>query len=1156
MDAEDGCAEVALIYDADLLDADLHTRLMSVQDCLQNAVSGDEAVSVNKVEPWNSVRITLNISREDACTLHQLAVQNSKILRDLGILTLSVENGQIVNLTDSKVASVSTKEICATPVNPSGNMTPVPRLSLEPAVLHELQAYDNNSAHRRNADVRNDFAQHWPPDGFSSRAPLLKHFGGETEGWSVSTHARREQFNFPVSKSETFGNCAAFHKISNRCSTYPEAISDCLPPPPPPPSDTRGQSSVSLTASHDNRLEAHSARRACCQDGGDQIYKNFESSFGQVVTLPATAAATAFNRSQNNIPTQVAGLSTEVNGWGLFDEQRSHCAGVTSRGAHLQMNWANAVYYRSAEDLGNGVFGPAKCGQEKPSGDDYFTNLRRGKIVFDKNKDLTVDFKRHRRCDPRILPTDRTERRCSFDVSPVDVDLGGRSYVPTVELCSSSDFSVFSPASLEEMWDSKESILCDQMHAAPLAESSKFAVERALTLLSENDEGTPHKTIGNSANVLESSLPSSLCRQNLEQTFDSQQNSLVKLRGMSSALERNMGNFRYGDRFSASCDGNSEHFFENPGQSKTFNDSKSCNFLENRWNAFAATANKTSACRSASFGSSESCIRADGRNYPRTYSDGGCAELQFSPLSRIQTPAALFNSSENPGYNSDIFSYPRRSTAAGFSQTPAKSCTVQRSRYSSLCNLPISATHDSLQSQPHKKSFYDGRQKLEPSTDCVLPGSSPRDNCAWNEFDLCGSIPDSGIASNTSSGGSDLSELERTLGSSVESFTRCQEMAEVRSRFRSGGTADDEVNTLEKRHGYLSKPLAQNNSSGVHVEPFFHKDTANSGSWHENPENYMSQTPTECSKGGFGRSRDSGDDQNKTDANGKVAEMPASVSNEHGVLPGSDLINSGQKVRVKLKVASHPSDVSPPKIIGSGCFEPSITCPNLPRRLSESIKLVMRGVPLVGTPSASVPAASASTGGGQTSDPAEDARPSTVIRITKTRSAHCSKQKETWSIQPVIRQSQNGAGASDAAASVAFSVHETAPEPSCVDIPPRPAKPTVHAKVSSKFARKVVIDVDGTAKRRKLTADALPFGTARCRLWQNSGTKGHKRNSNIGGQASCEKVQGGIRVETQPFCGILRNEFDAKGLEKRTREGVWRADVANKQRCGSHEKFS
>lgn len=41
MDAEDGCAGVALIYDADFLDTDLlHTRLMSLQDCLQNVVSG------------------------------------------------------------------------------------------------------------------------------------------------------------------------------------------------------------------------------------------------------------------------------------------------------------------------------------------------------------------------------------------------------------------------------------------------------------------------------------------------------------------------------------------------------------------------------------------------------------------------------------------------------------------------------------------------------------------------------------------------------------------------------------------------------------------------------------------------------------------------------------------------------------------------------------------------------------------------------------------------------------------------------------------------------------------------------------------------------------------------------------------------------------
>lgn len=57
-------------------------------------LDGDKLV-IKRVEPWNSVKVTVNIPKEAAEQLKTLAVQNNgAALRDLGIMSLQMEGSK------------------------------------------------------------------------------------------------------------------------------------------------------------------------------------------------------------------------------------------------------------------------------------------------------------------------------------------------------------------------------------------------------------------------------------------------------------------------------------------------------------------------------------------------------------------------------------------------------------------------------------------------------------------------------------------------------------------------------------------------------------------------------------------------------------------------------------------------------------------------------------------------------------------------------------------------------------------------------------------------------------------------------------------------------------------------------------------------------
>ncbi|KAG8446223.1 hypothetical protein GDO86_013899 [Hymenochirus boettgeri] len=94
---------IFLAFKGDIGDSDFQKKLQRILQSVPNLISMESTeLKLQKVEPWNSVRVTFNIPREAAERLRFLAQSNNQQLRDLGILSVQIEGEGAINLALSQ----------------------------------------------------------------------------------------------------------------------------------------------------------------------------------------------------------------------------------------------------------------------------------------------------------------------------------------------------------------------------------------------------------------------------------------------------------------------------------------------------------------------------------------------------------------------------------------------------------------------------------------------------------------------------------------------------------------------------------------------------------------------------------------------------------------------------------------------------------------------------------------------------------------------------------------------------------------------------------------------------------------------------------------------------------------------------------------------
>ncbi|CAL8131690.1 unnamed protein product [Orchesella dallaii] len=99
---EQDLIEAVVTCEGNLHDPDFQDRFRSLVDKLKTVLyisKTKDPFRVRKIEPWNSVRVTISIPKDAAQKLKLLAQQGSNVLRSMGILSVQVEGDQVISLT-------------------------------------------------------------------------------------------------------------------------------------------------------------------------------------------------------------------------------------------------------------------------------------------------------------------------------------------------------------------------------------------------------------------------------------------------------------------------------------------------------------------------------------------------------------------------------------------------------------------------------------------------------------------------------------------------------------------------------------------------------------------------------------------------------------------------------------------------------------------------------------------------------------------------------------------------------------------------------------------------------------------------------------------------------------------------------------------------
>jgi hypothetical protein len=142
---------------------------------------------LKKVEPWNSVRLTLNIPRHAVTKLQELARSDNSRLRSLGILSVQIEGDQAISLTVAGKNQEPTQIVFKVPSDPSSART--------------SSVPNSSSADDRNYAALQQFAQLLSQNSNVSVDSLLKLAAGNGGIGAASTSVASNKKHSAISHS-------------------------------------------------------------------------------------------------------------------------------------------------------------------------------------------------------------------------------------------------------------------------------------------------------------------------------------------------------------------------------------------------------------------------------------------------------------------------------------------------------------------------------------------------------------------------------------------------------------------------------------------------------------------------------------------------------------------------------------------------------------------------------------------------------------------------------------------------------------------------------------------------------------------------------------------------------------------------------------------
>lgn len=128
-----GKVEAVLTCQGDIEDPDFPDKCQDIFNKLSKLLDNKE-LDVTKCEPWNSVKVTFDIPAEAAEKLARLAEAGDQVLRDLGILSIQVEGGQIISMTMLENDSDSESESAPAPSPLKDKAPKAPKVPKEESV--------------------------------------------------------------------------------------------------------------------------------------------------------------------------------------------------------------------------------------------------------------------------------------------------------------------------------------------------------------------------------------------------------------------------------------------------------------------------------------------------------------------------------------------------------------------------------------------------------------------------------------------------------------------------------------------------------------------------------------------------------------------------------------------------------------------------------------------------------------------------------------------------------------------------------------------------------------------------------------------------------------------------------------------------------------